>query len=87
MASVLRSLSNAVVTTFDTVGDIGVAVQKTVGMATSYINRAATSADIVGTDSVILSTSVELRKIQVELDADPKLRQLFDVVALRFNKP
>lgn len=86
MASVLGSLSSALVTTFDTIGDVGSAVQKTVGMATNYIDRQATSADIVGMDSIILSTTLELEKIAAELDGNEKRRALFDEVAKRFKK-
>ena len=86
MASVFGSLSNALVTTFDTIGDVGSAVQKSVGMATNYIDRQATSADIVGMDSIILSTTLELEKIAAELDGNDKRRALFDAVALRFKK-
>jgi hypothetical protein len=86
MASVLGSLSNALVTTFDTIGDVGSALQKSVGMATNYIDRQATSADIVGMDSIILSTTLELEKIQSELEGNVKRQALFEEVAKRFKK-
>ena len=86
MASVFSSLSKALVTTFDTIGDVGNAVQKSVGMATNYIDRQATSADIVGLDTVILSTTLELEKIGAELDGNEKRRDLFKMVAGRFNR-
>lgn len=86
MASVLKSISSAIITTFDTIGDVGSAVQKTVGMATNYIDRQATSADIVGMDTIILSTTLELEKIAAELDGNAKRKALFDEVALRFKK-
>lgn len=84
--SVLRSLSNALITTFDTVGDVGSAIQKTVGMATNYIDRAATSADIVGLDSTILATTLELEKVAAELEGNAKRKELFDEVSKRFKK-
>lgn len=86
MASVLKSISSAIITTFDTIGDVGSAMQKTVGMATNYIDRQATSADIVGIDTIILSTTLELEKIAAELDGNAKRKTLFDEVALRFKK-
>ena len=86
MASVLKSISSAIITTFDTIGDVGSAVQKSVGMATNYIDRQATSADIVGMDTIILSTTLELEKIAAELDGNVKRKALFDEVALRFKK-
>lgn len=86
MASVLGSLANALTTTFDTIGDVGSAVQKTVGMATNYIDRQATAADIVGLDSVILSTTLELEKIAAELDGNEKRQKLFDEVSALFKK-
>lgn len=86
MASVLGSLSSALTITFDTIGDVGSAVQKTVGMATNYIDRQATSADIVGMDSIILSTTLELEKIAAELDGNAKRQALFDLVKERFKK-
>lgn len=86
MASVFGSISKALVTTFDTIGDVGNALQKSVGMATNYIDRQATSADIVGMDSIIISTSQELKAIKAELDADEELKAIFDEVALRFKK-
>lgn len=86
MASVLKSISSAIITTFDTIGDVGSAVQKSVGMATNYIDRQATSADIVGMDTIILSTTLELEKIAAELDGNAKRKALFDEVALRFKK-
>jgi len=86
MASVLGSLANALTTTFDTIGDVGSAVQKTVGMATNYIDRQATAADIVGMDSIILSTTLELEKIAAEREGNAKRKALFDEVALRFKK-
>lgn len=84
--SVLRSLSNALITTFDTVGDVGSAIQKSVGMATNYIDRAATSADIIGLDSTILATTLELEKIQSELEGNVKRQALFEEVSKRFKK-
>jgi uncharacterized protein YoxC len=86
MASVLRSISNALVTTFDTIGDVGSAVQKSVQMATNYVDRAATAADMVGNESTILSVTLELEKIAAELDGNEKRKALFDEVALRFKK-
>lgn len=86
MASVLKSISGALITTFDTIGDVGSAVQKSVSMATNYIDRQATAADIVGMDSIILSTTLELELIQSELDGNAKRQALFDAVALRFKK-
>lgn len=86
MASVLKSISSAIITTFDTIGDVGSAVQKTVGMATNYIDRQATSADIVGIDSIKLTTAQELRVIQSELEADAKLKAIFDLLEDRFTK-
>ena len=86
MASVLKSISSAIITTFDTIGDVGSAVQKSVGMATNYIDRQATSADIVGMDTIILSTTLELEKIAAELDGNEKRRDLFKMVANRFNR-
>jgi hypothetical protein len=86
MASVFGSLSAALVTTFDTIGDVGSAVQKSVGMATNYIDRQATAADIVGMDSIVLSTTLELEKIQEQLDGNANRQALFDKVALRFKK-
>ena len=86
MASVFGSISAAIVTTFDTIGDVGSAVQKSVGMATNYIDRQATAADIVGMDNVVLSTAQDLLVIQEQLDGNAKLQALFDKVALRFQK-
>lgn len=86
MASVLGSLANALTTTFDTIGDIGSAVQKTVGMATNYIDRQATATDIVGIDSIKFSTSRELKAIKQELDADAELKAIFDLLEDRFKK-
>lgn len=86
MASVLGSISAAIVTTFDTIGDVGSAVQKSVGMATNYIDRQATAADIVGMDNIVLSTAQELLIIQEQLDGNVKLQALFDTVAKRFAK-
>jgi len=86
MASVLKSISSAIITTFDTIGDVGSAMQKSVGMATNYIDRQATAADIVGMDTIILSTTLELEKIAAELDGNAKRKALFDEVALRFKK-
>lgn len=86
MASVLRSLSNALVTTFDTIGDVGSAVQKSVHMATAYVDRAATAADMIGNESTILSVTLELEKIQSELDGNEKRQALFDEVSKRFKK-
>lgn len=86
MASILKSISSAIITTFDTVGDIGSAVQKSVGMATNYIDRQATSADIIGIDSIKLSTSQELKAIKQELDADAELKAIFDLLEDRFTK-
>ena len=86
MASIFGSLSNALVTTFNTVGDVGNALQKSVGMATNYIDRQATAADIVGLDTVILSTTLELEKITAELDGNEKRQALFDLVATKFDK-
>lgn len=86
MASVLKSISSAIITTFDTIGDVGSAVQKTVGMATNYIDRQATSADIVGIDSIKISTSRELKAIKQELDADAELKAIFDLLEDRFTK-
>ena len=86
MASILRSLSNAIVTTFDTVGDVGSAVQKSVHMATAYVDRAATAADIIGNESTILSIALELDKIQAELDGNVRLQAIFDEVAKQFKK-
>jgi hypothetical protein len=86
MASVFGSISKALVTTFDTIGDVGNAVQKSVGMATNYIDRQATSADIVGMDSIILSTTLELEEIQAQLEGNEKRKELFEQVAARFKK-
>lgn len=86
MASVLKSISSAIITTFDTIGDVGSAVQKSVGMATNYIDRQATSADIVGIDSIKISTSRELKAIKQELDADAELKAIFDLLEDRFTK-
>jgi len=86
MATVFKSISNAIITTFDTIGDVGSAVQKSVGMATKYIDRQAISADIIGMDTVIFTTTLELEKIAAELDGNAKRKALFDEVALRFKK-
>lgn len=86
MASVLKSITSAIITTFDTIGDMGSAVQKTVGMATNYIDRQATSADIVGIDSIKITTSRELKAIKQELDADAELKAIFDLLEDRFTK-
>jgi hypothetical protein len=86
MTSIIGSFSNAVVTTFDTIGDVGSALQKSVGMMTNYIDRQATAADIVGMDTIILSTTLELEKIAAELDGNAKRTALFAEVALKFKR-
>ena len=84
--SVLRSLSNAIITTFDTVGDVGSALQKSVKMATDYVDRAAIAADMMGNESTIMTVTRELEKIHAELDGNAKRQALFDEVSKRFKK-
>jgi hypothetical protein len=84
--SVFKSVSSMLITTFDTIGDVGNAVQKSVGMATNYIDRQATSADITGLQSIALATAKDLRSIKTELDADAELQALFDSVLSEFKK-
>ena len=83
--SILRSMSRAIITTFDTVGDMGKAAQETVSMGTKAIHRKAIEMDLVGKEQSALNVAQSLRTIQSELENDEKLKTLFDEVSKHFD--
>lgn len=80
MPSIISSLSNALVQTFDTVGDVAGAAQKTVGMATTYVDNRAKKQTKVDRESVMLSTAKDLLVLKKDLDADEELKTIFDAL-------
>jgi len=83
--SVLRSLSNALITTFDTVGAVANTAQETVGMATEYVHNRAHSQKLTDKQAVIVSTAKTLQVHKKELDADEELKALYDELEKEWN--
>lgn len=78
MSSIMTSLSHALIQTFDTVGDVAGAAQKSVGMATTYVDNRAKKQTIVDKEAVVLATAKELHVLKKDLDADEELKTIFD---------
>lgn len=78
MTSVISSASRAIVTCFNTVGDVAGAAQKSVNMATTYVDNRAKKQTKVDRESVILDTAADLLVLKKTLDADSQLKAIFD---------
>jgi hypothetical protein len=85
MSSIFTSVRTAITTTLDTATDIVKAAQETVSMATTYVHHRAVSQQIVDKDTVVLSTTLALELIQVELEGNEKRQELFDKTAALFD--
>lgn len=82
--SMLSSFSNAFQRTFNTVGAVAGALEKTVTIGTTYIDHQSIRIETVSKEQAILDTTLALEAIQNELDGNAKRQALFDQVALKF---
>lgn len=82
--SMLSSFSNAFQRTFNTVGAVAGAVEKSVTIGTTYIDQQAIRIKAVSKEQAILDTTLGLEAIQAELEGNAKRQALFDECAKLF---
>lgn len=85
MASIFSAINGAVVSTLSVVTKVANAVEESISIGTDYIDNAATHNRLVGKESWILATTLELEKIESELDGNAKRRTLFDKVSESYS--
>ena len=84
--SVLTSLSNAVIKTFDAVAEVGEAAESGIGMCTKYVHNRARKQKLTDLESVKISTAKEMVKHKRELDADKELKAMYDELDAEWGK-
>ena len=85
MASIFSAINGAVVSSLSVVTKVANAVEESISIGTDYIDNAATHNRLVGKESWILATTLELEKIESELDGNAKRRALFDKVSESYS--
>lgn len=86
MPSIFSALNSAVVSSLNVVTRVATAVENTVEIGTDYIDHASIHYRSTGKESWTLATTLEMEKIQAELDGNVKRQTLFDQVAKLYDK-
>lgn len=76
--SMFRSFSNSVQATFNTVTSTMGSVQKGLDICNSYVDNQHKSMTRGFAKQAILDTAAQHTRIQLELEADPKLAKIFE---------
>jgi hypothetical protein len=76
--SMFSSISNAVSRSFNTVGAIAQATEKSVSIVTTYIDHQAIRINASGKEEAILALTLSMETVQKELDGNAKRQALFD---------
>ncbi len=66
---IFNSASNAICSVFDTITDIGQATEKTVSMATTYVDNRATAQRLTDKQQVMITTHATMLNLQEDLNA------------------
>ena len=78
--SIFSALSDTIIGTLETVTDVASATQKTVSMATTYVDNRAKRQTKTDREYTILETAKEMKLYKNELDADAELKSIFDAL-------
>ena len=78
--SIISSSSKAVCSVLDTVASVGQSAQKSVGIATEYVDNRAIAFSEKDQTAVSLQLAKDLTEMQQELNSDDNLRATFNKV-------
>lgn len=81
---IYSSASNAITSIFDTITDVANTAGESVSMATTYVHNRAVSQKLTDKQEVMVSTAETLAALQTKLDADEKLRAIYDQLEKEF---
>lgn len=82
--SVFRSVSNSLISVFNTITDVADTAGESVQIATTYVHNRAIEQKLTDNSHVRLSTAKSLRAIQVELEGDEALTKIFEDLEQEF---
>lgn len=78
MASMFKALSNAVVSTLNTVTDVAISTNAAVGIGTHRINEYALKDKELYSTKSFVSMAVELKELQLELEQDDEVNAIYE---------
>ena len=81
---IFSSASNAITSIFDTITDVANTAGESVSMATTYVHNRAVSQKLTDKQEVMVSTAETLAALQTRLDADEKLRTIYEKLEAEF---
>lgn len=74
------SAANAVTAVFDTIATTAHTAEKSINVATQWVDRRATSLDMTDKQYVATSTAQTLAKLQAELQADEEVAKIYEQI-------
>ena len=79
--SILSSARRAITGVLDTIGDVALAAQETVGMGTSFVHDESVAFKKTHRESVLIRMSESMLEMSSKLEADPKLAAIHETLS------